>query len=101
VGFMIIATLTIVNGFNLVRTNALKMFVVLFCTFVALIIFVINDHVNWGIGIALGGGNAVGAWVGSHWAVEKGDKWIRIILVVTVSAFAIKLIWTSLTHSIA
>ena len=101
VGFMIIATLTIVNGFNLVRTNALKMFVVLFCTFVALIIFVINDHVNWGIGISLGGGNAVGAWVGSHWAVEKGDKWIRIILVVTVSAFAIKLIWTSLTHSIA
>ena len=98
---MIIATLTIVNGFNLVRTNALKMFVVLFCTFVALIIFVINDHVNWVIGIALGGGNAVGAWVGSHWAVEKGDKWIRIILVVTVSAFAIKLIWTSLTQSIA
>ncbi|MEC7869247.1 MAG: sulfite exporter TauE/SafE family protein [Candidatus Poribacteria bacterium] len=101
VGFMIIATLTTVNGFDLVRTNALKMFVVLFCTFVALIIFVTNDHVNWGMGIALGGGNAVGAWVGSHWAVEKGDKWIRIILVVTVSAFAIKLIWTSLTQSIA
>ena len=101
VGFMIIATLTTVNGFDLVRTNALKMFVVLFCTFVALIIFVTNDHVNWGMGIALGGGNAVGAWVGSHWAVEKGGKWIRIILVVTVSAFAIKLIWTSLTQSIA
>ncbi len=101
VGFMIIATLTTVNGFDLVRTNALKMFVVLFCTFVALIIFVTNDHVNWGMGIALGGGNAVGAWVGSHWAVEKGDKWIRIILVVTVSAFAMKLIWTSLTQSIA
>ena len=101
VGFMIIATLTTVNGFGLVRTNALKMFVVLFCTFVALIIFVTNDHVNWGMGIALGGGNAVGAWVGSHWAVEKGDKWIRIILVVSVSAFAIKLIWTSLTQSIA
>ena len=101
VGFMIIATLTTVNGFDLVRTNALKMFVVLFCTFVALIIFVTNDHVNWGMGIALGGGNAVGAWVGSHWAVEKGDEWIRIILVVTVSAFAIKLIWTSLTQSIA
>ena len=56
---------------------------------------------RFGSGAALGGGNAVGAWVGSHWAVEKGDKWIRIILVVTVSAFAIKLIWTSLTHSIA
>ncbi|MFP6720967.1 MAG: sulfite exporter TauE/SafE family protein [Candidatus Poribacteria bacterium] len=101
VGFMIIATLTIVNGFNLVRTNALKMFVVLFCTLVALIIFVINKHVDWRFGISLGVGNAAGAWIGSHWAVEKGDKWIRIVLVVTVSAFAIKLIWTSITHSIA
>jgi uncharacterized membrane protein YfcA len=101
VGFMIIATLTIVNGFNLVRTNALKMFVVLFCTLVALIIFVINKHVDWRLGISLGVGNAAGAWIGSHWAVEKGDKWIRIVLVVTVLAFAIKLIWTSITHSIA
>jgi len=101
VGFMIIATLTIVNGFNLVRTNALKMFVVLFCTLVALIIFVVNKHVDWRFGISLGVGNAAGAWIGSHWAVEKGDKWIRIVLVVTVLAFAIKLIWTSITHSIA
>ncbi len=101
VGFMIIATLTIVNGFNLVRTNALKMFVVLFCTLVALIIFVVNKHVDWRLGISLGVGNAAGAWIGSHWAVEKGDKWIRIVLVVTVLAFAIKLIWTSITHSIA
>ena len=100
VGFMIIATLTIVNGFNLVRTNALKMFVVLFCTFVALVVFVVNGHVNWEVGIALGGGNAVGAWIGSHWAVEKGDKWIRIILVIMVMAFAVKLIWTSLAPSI-
>ena len=46
VGFMIIATLTTVNGFDLVRTNALKMLVVLFCTLVALVIFIRQGYVQ-------------------------------------------------------
>ena len=98
-GFMIIATLTIVNGFDLVRTNALKMLVVLFCTLVALAIFIRNGHIDWGLGIALGFGNAVGAWVGSQWAVEKGDKRIRVVLVCAVLAFATQLVWKSFLTS--
>ena len=47
VGFMIIATLTIVNGFNLVRTNALKMFVVLFCTLVALSFWIVSQLLDY------------------------------------------------------
>ena len=49
VGFLIIATMTTVNGFSLVRTNALKMFVVFFCTLMALSIFVVKGHVDWGL----------------------------------------------------
>ena len=94
-GFMIIATLTIVNGFDLVRTNALKMLVVLFCTLVAMAIFIREGHVNWGFGIALGLGNAIGAWIGSQWAVEKGDRRIRIVLVCAVLVFSTRLIWKS------
>ncbi|MAT74694.1 integrase [Candidatus Poribacteria bacterium] len=95
VGFMIIATLTTVNGFDLVRTNALKMLVVLFCTLVALVIFIRQGYVIWGLGIALGLGNAGGAWIGSHWAVEKGDQRIRVVLVCAVLAFSGHLMWKS------
>ena len=95
VGFMIIATLTTVNGFDLVRTNALKMLVVLFCTLVALAIFIREGYVIWGLGVALGLSNAAGAWIGSHWAVEKGDQRIRIVLVCAVLVFSAHLMWKS------
>ena len=95
VGFMIIMTITTVNGFSLVRTNALKMFVVFFGTLIALLIFVIEGHVDWGLGLALAGGNSIGVSIGSHWAVAKGDKTIRIILVCSILVFSARLIWKS------
>ena len=95
-GFIIIAALTLTNGFDLVRTNAIKLFVVFFYTVSALIVFIMSKNVNWGLGLTLAIGNATGAWIGSHWAVEKGDKWIRVILVVAVFAFAIRLFWQTL-----
>jgi hypothetical protein len=95
VGFMIIVTITTVNGFSLVRTNALKMFVVFFATLMALSIFVMKGHVDWGLGLALAGGNSIGVSIGSHWAVAKGDKTIRVILVCSILVFSARLIWKS------
>jgi uncharacterized membrane protein YfcA len=45
--------------------------------------------VNFGIGFTLAAGNMTGAWLGTWFAVEKGNRWIRYILagVVSVSAF--------------
>ena len=95
-GFIIIAALTLTNGFDLVRTNAIKLFVVFFYTVSALVVFIKSGNVNWSLGLTLAVGNATGAWIGSHWAVAKGDKWIRIVLVVAVLAFAIRLFWQTL-----
>ena len=95
VGFMIIVTITTVNGFSLVRTNALKMFVVFFATLIALSIFVMKGHVDWGLGLALAGGNSIGVSIGSHLAVAKGDRTIRIILVCSILVFSARLIWKS------
>ena len=95
-GFIIIAALTMTNNFDLVRTNAIKLFVVFFYTISALVVFIQSGNVDWYFGLTLAVGNATGAWLGSHWAVDKGDKWIRFILVVTVVAFAIRLFWQTL-----
>lgn len=94
VGFIIIASLTLTNGFDLVRTNAIKVFVIFFYTIIALIAFI--RYVDWPLGLTLAVGNATGAWIGSHWAVDKGDKWIRVVLIVAVVGFAIRLFWQTL-----
>ena len=96
VGFIIIAALTLINGFDLIRTNAIKIFVVFFYTIVALVAFVRAGNVDWFLGLTLAVGNASGAWIGSHWAVTKGEKWIKTVLVVAVLAFAVRLVWQSL-----
>ena len=91
VGLLVITALRLLTGIDLVRTNAIKVFVIFCYTVVALGTFIINKQVDWTLGVTLAMGNATGAWIGSHWAVEKGDKWIKVVLVVTVLVFATNL----------
>ena len=91
VGFIIMAALTKINKLSLVRTNSIKVFVVLIYTIAALAVFIIEDQINWLYGLVLAIGNMTGAWIASRWSVEKGDKWIKRFLVVMVTILAIKL----------
>ena len=91
VGLLVITALRLLTGINLVQTNAIKVLIILAYTVLALGIFIMNKQVDWTLGVTLALGNATGAWLGSHWAVEKGDKWIKVVLVVTVLVFATNL----------
>ncbi|MFZ5946285.1 MAG: sulfite exporter TauE/SafE family protein [Bacillota bacterium] len=92
VGFVIIAALTLITGMSLVKINSVKVFVVGLYMLSSLIVFIASGNVNWVLGLTLAVGNSIGAWLGSSFAVSKGDKWIRYILVVTVTIMALKLL---------
>lgn len=91
VGFLIIPAL-LVHGFDLVRTNAVKIFVILAFTVPALAVFVWHDQVDWLLGLVLAAGNASGGWVASHVAVKKGHDWIKRVVSATVLILALKLL---------
>ena len=91
VGFLMLLVLSGVNRFSLVKSNALKIVITGIYTVFAVIIFVINDKVNWEYGLILAGGNAVGGWFASRWSVSKGDGLVKIFLVIMVIIMAIKL----------
>lgn len=91
VGFMILVSLSSINRISLVKSNAIKVFVALVYTLVALAIFAYNDRVNWMYGLILSLGNASGAWVASRWSVNKGDGFIKKILIVMVLVMATNL----------
>ncbi len=91
VGFLIIGSLSAIHGFGLVKINSIKVFVVLIYTLAALGIFIYEGKVNWPYGIVLAVGNSTGAWFASRWSVDKGDKVIKILLVIAVIGLAIKL----------
>jgi uncharacterized membrane protein YfcA len=91
VGFIIIAALTTITKFNLVVTNSHKVFIAGIYTIFALIVFAFNGKVCWEIGLCLAAGMGLGGWIGSHWAVAKGERWIRVVLTICVVAMVIKL----------
>jgi hypothetical protein len=95
VGFLIIS-LMLPAGFDLVATNAVKVFVVFLFTAAALIVFILHGQVNYLLGVSMGIGSAAGAWLATHFAVTKGHAWIRAFVIITVVLFAAKLLLDSL-----
>jgi uncharacterized membrane protein YfcA len=92
VGFLLIAALTRLGGLDLVRTNAVKVFTVFFLQIVALVVFQQAGQVLWLPGLVLGLGTMAGGWVGSQVQMDRGEVWVRRFLVVTLIAFAAKLL---------
>ncbi|MCY6482897.1 sulfite exporter TauE/SafE family protein [Clostridium aestuarii] len=91
-GFIVIISLTLITGFSLVKINSLKVFVIAMYMVSALLVFIVNGKVDWLLGLTLAVGNGLGGYIGSNFAVKKGDKYIRIVLFVAVLLMAGKLL---------
>ncbi len=92
VGFLLITGITWLLGLDLVKTNATKVFIILFYSILALIIFTVYGQVVWLLGLILGVGNMIGAWIGVRFAVKRGAKAVRWVIVAAVAASALRLI---------
>ena len=90
VGFLLIASLVLVAGLDLVKTNSHKVFIVGVYTIFALLLFALRGQVNWILGLVLAAGNAIGAWVASRLAVQKGERLVRIVLGVMLVVLAVR-----------
>lgn len=92
VGIFLLAGLVLGAGLDLVRANALKVFIVLCFTVFALAVFVAHDQVRWDLGLVLALGNMAGAWVATHMAVERGAGFVRWVLIAVVVASGVALL---------
>ncbi|MDP8219122.1 MAG: sulfite exporter TauE/SafE family protein [Candidatus Theseobacter exili] len=92
VGFILIAIIHKTLNMDLVRVNMHKVFIVGMYTIVAIVIYSFNGNVAWIPGICLAAGNSIGGWLGSVFAIKKGDRTIRIILVIVLAIMAVKLL---------
>lgn len=93
IGFLILAALTLIRNIDLVRANAIKVYIVFLYTLVALATFLAAGKVDWALGLVLAVGNSAGAWAGSYFAVLKGSSALRWILMAAVVVFSFRLLW--------
>lgn len=81
VGYFFIAVFVLSMGYDLIRANALKSFIAFVTTPFSLVIFMLNDQVNYEYGLIHAIGNIIGAYVAAKYATKLGVKFIRILLI--------------------
>lgn len=89
VGYFLLAGIVVGAGYDLVKANAIKVFIVLCYTPFTLLIFLYYGQINWKYGLVLSIGNVVGALIASRLAVSKGVdfvKWVIVIVILITSA---------------
>ncbi len=90
VGFFLIYALTLLEGFDIVRTNALKVLLVLLFTILSLILFTFGNKIEPVPGLILGAGSFFGGYLGSKLAIKLNKRYIRyfVITMMIVSAIS-------------
>jgi uncharacterized membrane protein YfcA len=91
VGFLLILALAGAIGHELVKSNALKVAIVLLFSGMSLLIFSLSGKVVWTYGLILSVGNMAGAFIGVRFAVKRGAKQVRWVVVGAVLISALKL----------
>ncbi len=81
VGYFLLAGIVLGAGYNLVKANAIKGWIVLLYTPFALAVFFINGQVNWAFGLVHAIGNVFGALIASRMAVKQGAGFVRWVIV--------------------
>ena len=91
IGFLVLAVLNLVNNLNLITSNYVKVFSAIVYTGVSIIVFAVEGKIHWATGGILAIGMAWGGWFASRWSVDKGEVWIKRVMIVSIIAMAIKL----------
>jgi len=93
VGIFLLSALVLNAGYDLVKANALKVFINLIFTPFALGVFLWQGYIDWSVGLVLAAGNAAGAWIASQWSVAWGPAFVRYVLVVVILGSGVKLLF--------
>jgi uncharacterized protein len=84
VGIFLLSALVLNTGYDLVKANALKVFINLIFTPFALGVFIIAGKVDFVAGLVLAVGNSAGAYLASHLAISKGAVFVRYVLIAVI-----------------
>lgn len=91
IGFIFLASFSLISNFNLIEANAIKVFIVMCFTIFSVIIFSAAGKIIWHYGLILAAGNSIGAALGVKAAIKKGDRIVRIVLTIAIVIACMKL----------
>ena len=98
-GSLLIIAMSLSFGDGYTRASANAKVVNLASNLAALAVFGFRHAVLWPVALAMAVGNALGAFVGARIAIQRGDRWVRWVVVLVVCATVVKLVVDALTRA--
>ncbi len=92
VGFLFMAAFFHLLRLDLVTVTVHKVTIILLYSVPTLCIFALSGNVDWVLGLALGAGNASGAYVAVRLAVRRGENVIRYMLILAAMVMALRIL---------
>ena len=92
VGFILMLALESFLNLDLIKVNMHKVFIVLIYNIPAIIIFIFSDNVDYLLALILSTGMALGAWFSAKLTIKKGEKLIKVFLIIAILLITVKLL---------
>jgi uncharacterized protein len=90
-GSFFVFTLVGLLGYNFLEASAKARMANWATNVAALCVFIPQGAVMWRVGLVMGAANLLGGYLGARTAVAKGSRFVRVLFVVVVSAFILKI----------
>ena len=90
-GTFFAAAFVLLLGYNLRRATAGTKLLNFTSNIASLLFFAWGGHVLWVVGLSMGMGQVLGAWIGSHLVIRHGTALIRPLLVIVSIAISTRL----------
>jgi uncharacterized membrane protein YfcA len=90
-GSFLVITLVGVLGYSFLEASAKARIANWATNLAALCVFVPQGAVLWKVGFVMGACNLVGGYVGARTAVAKGTRFVRILFIVVVAGFVVRI----------
>lgn len=98
-GSFLVFTLVGLLGYAFLEASAKAKIVNVATNLGALLVFVPQGAVLWGLGLLMGLANLLGGYLGARTAVARGSRFVRVVFLVVVSALVLRLGWQVVTGS--
>jgi len=84
VGYFLLASLVYGTGYELVKANAAKVFIVGVYLLFSVVIYMYHHMIDYSMGFTLAIGTTIGALIASKMAVKKGAGFIRWVIIIII-----------------
>lgn len=98
-GSFLVLGFVVILGFEFVTASAYAKIINAMTNISALIVFIRNGHIIFGIGILMALSNVAGSVLGSRMSLKRGNAFIRIFFLIIVSLMIIRYAWDLIIKS--